>query len=342
MADASTSLTSPGKPDAAPRVVAHRGFAGVNPENTVAAARAAAEAGADAVELDVMPCADGVPVVFHDDHLDAGTGRSAARTGRSAARTDRTAAETGHGDAAEGESTVGGWSRGVTDGAGVVWETTCEAVLEAEVLDSGERVPRLDDFAAAVPDDVALNVELKRPGAPAVWTDRPRGDDSRGDDPGGDSRRAAVDAPRAGGAASDSGRAPWGPFVDAVLAALDGCGNDVLFSSFSHAALDAVRDRAPEAAVAVLFAADPGAGLAAARRIDAGAIHPSVDLVVDFDGARVSRLDPHGLVATAREEGRAVNVWTVDTWYEATRLREAGADGIIADYPGLLDGRRVA
>ena len=51
-------------------VVAHRGFAGRYPENTVAALRAAAAEGADAVELDAVPTADGTPVVFHDDRLD--------------------------------------------------------------------------------------------------------------------------------------------------------------------------------------------------------------------------------------------------------------------------------
>lgn len=58
------------------RVIAHRGFAGVNPENTIQAVRSAAT-DADAVEVDVQRCASGELVVFHDDTLDrltAGTG----------------------------------------------------------------------------------------------------------------------------------------------------------------------------------------------------------------------------------------------------------------------------
>jgi len=49
-----------------PLVIAHRGASATHPENTIAAFKAAARAGADAVELDVRLTADGVPVVLHD------------------------------------------------------------------------------------------------------------------------------------------------------------------------------------------------------------------------------------------------------------------------------------
>lgn len=49
-----------------PLVVAHRGASSSHPENTIEAFRAAAEAGADAVELDVRLTAEGIPVVLHD------------------------------------------------------------------------------------------------------------------------------------------------------------------------------------------------------------------------------------------------------------------------------------
>jgi glycerophosphoryl diester phosphodiesterase len=49
---------------------AHRGFAGVNPENTVPAVRAAVEAGADSIEVDVRRCGSGELVVVHDDRCD--------------------------------------------------------------------------------------------------------------------------------------------------------------------------------------------------------------------------------------------------------------------------------
>jgi glycerophosphoryl diester phosphodiesterase len=54
--------------EGAPTLIAHRGFAGENPENTLPAFRAAASV-ADWVEMDVRPTADDDPVVFHDHRL---------------------------------------------------------------------------------------------------------------------------------------------------------------------------------------------------------------------------------------------------------------------------------
>lgn len=59
------------------RLVAHRGFAGVAPENTVAAVRDAAPV-ADAVEVDVRRCATGELVVCHDATVDRTTDGSGA------------------------------------------------------------------------------------------------------------------------------------------------------------------------------------------------------------------------------------------------------------------------
>ncbi len=52
-----------------PEVVAHRGFAGAYPENTVQAIEAALRAGFSWVEFDVQLSADSVPVVLHDTNL---------------------------------------------------------------------------------------------------------------------------------------------------------------------------------------------------------------------------------------------------------------------------------
>lgn len=74
-----------------PRIVAHRGASIEAPENTLAAFRAALDAGAPAVELDVHLAADGVPVVVHDDTLDrttSGAGPVAERTSAEIARLD--------------------------------------------------------------------------------------------------------------------------------------------------------------------------------------------------------------------------------------------------------------
>ncbi|WP_435196956.1 glycerophosphodiester phosphodiesterase [Natronomonas sp. EA1] len=113
------------------RCFAHRGFAGIVPENTRLAARRAAELGADGIECDVVATADGTPVVFHDRRLDDG-----------------------------------GNSRGVTDRTGAVAATATETVTRARVLDTDERVPTLAAFLDAVPRELTLNVELKHPGEP--------------------------------------------------------------------------------------------------------------------------------------------------------------------------------
>jgi glycerophosphoryl diester phosphodiesterase len=50
-------------------VIAHRGASATHPENTVAAFRAAADQGADGVELDVRRTRDGALAVHHDQYL---------------------------------------------------------------------------------------------------------------------------------------------------------------------------------------------------------------------------------------------------------------------------------
>jgi glycerophosphoryl diester phosphodiesterase len=57
-------------------VMAHRGARGLAPENTLAAFRTAIDVGADAIELDVQPCATGELVVMHDHTLDRTTNGS--------------------------------------------------------------------------------------------------------------------------------------------------------------------------------------------------------------------------------------------------------------------------
>ena len=57
----------------APLEIAHRGYSAVAPENTVAAFRAALDAGARAAECDVRCTADGHVVLLHDAALDRTT-----------------------------------------------------------------------------------------------------------------------------------------------------------------------------------------------------------------------------------------------------------------------------
>lgn len=124
--------------DDRPTAIAHRGFAGTYPENTLDAFEAAVggASGADSrradwIELDVYPTSDGEVVVFHDEELD-----------------------------------------GSTDAEGVVYETPSADVLSAAVLDSGNTVPTLAEAMATIPDDVGVNVDVKN-GSADVRRGRP-------------------------------------------------------------------------------------------------------------------------------------------------------------------------
>lgn len=55
------------------KVMAHRGYSGAYPENTMLAFRKAVEVGTDGIELDVHETKDGQLVVFHDEVLDRTT-----------------------------------------------------------------------------------------------------------------------------------------------------------------------------------------------------------------------------------------------------------------------------
>ena len=52
-----------------PLIIAHRGFSGRYPENTLASVRAALQLGVDFVEIDVQETRDGELIVFHDYRL---------------------------------------------------------------------------------------------------------------------------------------------------------------------------------------------------------------------------------------------------------------------------------
>ncbi|WP_191839250.1 glycerophosphodiester phosphodiesterase [Catellatospora chokoriensis] len=70
LAPANAYLRAPGSPAA---VVAHRGASSAAPENTLVAQEIARRAGADWIENDVQPSADGVPFILHDSTVDRTT-----------------------------------------------------------------------------------------------------------------------------------------------------------------------------------------------------------------------------------------------------------------------------
>ena len=108
----------------------------------------------------------------------------------------------------------------------------------------------------------------------------------------------------------------------------------VIVSSFHPAALAAMREVAPEYALAVLHGQRWGRPevllrgawpLLALRRIEAAAWHPASKLPM------LRRLVP-----LVRRRGYRVNVWTVDDPGEMRALIKLGVDGIITNYPARL------
>lgn len=110
-----------------PTTIAHRGLSGRAPENTLAAVRAAHEAGCRWVELDVQLLGDATPVIWHD----AGLRRCSSGRGR-LQRLDIAGAR---------QLDVGRW-------------------FGAEF--AGERMATLDEMLALIAElDMGLNLELK-------------------------------------------------------------------------------------------------------------------------------------------------------------------------------------
>ncbi|MFC4542555.1 glycerophosphodiester phosphodiesterase [Halosolutus amylolyticus] len=271
---------------ASPAVIAHRGYAGIAPENTIGAAvRAADRAETAMLEIDVQPAACDTPVVIHDERLEG------TRDGRP-----------------------------LTDAAGRVWETDLETVRAARVLGTDETVPTLAALLEAVPETVGVNVELKNPGT-------------------ADLRFADALAPDD----RDDRRAVWAPFVDRVVEICDDFAGEILFSSFYEGAIAALREVGPDYAAAPLVWDDLEAGFEIADRYDCEAIHPPRNAIAGtgltstgYAGFDAGDRDID-VIERAHDEGRAVNVWTIETWTQFDQLARAGVDGIVVDYPGLGD-----
>lgn len=269
-----------------PKTIAHRGFAGQYPENTVGAFERAAADGAEMIEIDIMMTADERVVVFHDDKL----------------------------------SSRDGGERGLTDMEGYLWDYTWEELKDAEIQESGETIPTLEQSLEAIPDDVGVNIEFKNPGSTDLYFAQSLSEETL-------ERQKEV----------------WRPMTERALDAASECGNDVLVSSFYEAALATVRETDSEVPVAFLFWDSIEEGLKVTREYDCEAVHPPYNMVkgtpffndeyyVDA-GTFEEDID---IVQVAHDEGRTVNTWTIGTWYQAEQLADAGVDGLIADYPNLL------
>lgn len=272
--------------DDSPTTIAHRGFAGQYPENTVGAFERAAADGAEMIEIDIMLTADETVVVFHDDKL----------------------------------SSRDGGERGLTDMEGNLWDYTWEELKDAEVLESGETIPTLEQSLEAIPDDVGVNLEFKHPGETDLYF-----------------------ATKISEETLEEQKETWRPLTENALEIASDCDNDILVSSFYEAALAAVREEDPDVPIAFLFWDSIEEGLEITREYDCEAVHPPYNMVKGtpfFNDEYYVEADTFetdvDLVAEAHDEGRTVNTWTIGTWYQAEKLAAAGVDGLISDYPNLL------
>lgn len=130
-------------------LIAHRGFAGLYPENTVDAVEAASQGEddptadrvkADMIEVDIIPSADGDVMVFHDDRLER-----------------------------------------LTDAGGAMadqffWETSTERLQNVNVLGTDETIPTLEQVMEAIPPEVGVNLEFKNPGSDDLRFAEPLGE----------------------------------------------------------------------------------------------------------------------------------------------------------------------
>ena len=116
----------------APLVIAHRGASMYAPENTLAAFELAIEMGADAIELDTMLTADGIPIVIHDHSLDRTTDGIGSVSSKTVAELK-----------------------------------LLDAGSAFDIRFAGERIPTLEEVFSAVGKKIMINVELKNYVSPA-------------------------------------------------------------------------------------------------------------------------------------------------------------------------------
>lgn len=261
--EASLAVSSPGM---RPLVVAHRGGAGLAPENTLEAF-AESRPMSDLLELDVRLTADGELVVIHD------------------ASVDRT-----------------------TDGTGLVREMSTD---ELKSLDAGYwftedgqsypyrgrgvRIPLLAEVLEAFPD-IPLLIEIK--------------DEEEG---------AALALAELLAAAGATERVVVGSFSDRVIAA------------FRRSSPATPTTAATGEAVRFLVMSRLG--------LDEFAKVPWQVLSVPPGQGRLTVITS-GFVEAAHRKGVQVHAWTINDPDEAERLIALGVDGIITDYPDMLQGER--
>jgi glycerophosphoryl diester phosphodiesterase len=202
---------------------------------------------------------------------------------------------------------------------GYVFQEPSDVVFNAEVLRSGETVPLLEEVMAVIPADIGVNIDAK--------------------DGSEDVTHGPVSDPK-------DEYEEWGWLKDAYDIAT-GYDNELLVSTFWEGALAATREIIPDVPAAFLFWESIEEGLEITERYDCEAVHPPLTMLLNtpffasedhaykqWVPAEFEEID---LITEAHEADREVNVWTINTWYEAEVLIDAGVDGLIADYDGVME-----
>ncbi len=280
-AQAAVSPSGPtaGTGPARPLNIAHRGARSLAPENTLASAKKAYEAGADLWELDVAVTADGQLVVLHDDTLERTSNAAQVYPDRRPWNVSTFSLEELR------RLDFGSWFNQSDPFKQIAAGAVSEQDQQSYV---GEKIPTLEEALRFTREhDWRVNVEIKdatgMPGDAVVV-------------------QKTLD----------------------LIHALD-MSSRVIISSFNHAYLQQARQLDPDIKTAVLVngrETDPAALLA---RYSAQGFNPNVK---NTSPQQVSELV---------QAGKEVYVWTVNEPKDVRALAQAGATGIITDFPQQFD-----
>jgi glycerophosphoryl diester phosphodiesterase len=302
-------------------LVAHRGFAGVNPENTVRAVRSATHGWTpqqqrrlmELIRSDVKSVGDGEITIEYDEETvellrQVQRNDPSEMISRQADMVEVDVMPCGTGEIVvfhdDDLSSRDGGTRGLTDASGTVWETDYETVASAEVLESGETVPLLTEVMDAIPPEVGVNLEFK-----------------------------------------ENGNMSWSEFAEKTLGIAAEYDNEVLVSSFAESAIAAVDELSSDVPLAYLFWNDIEAGLDVTDEYDCDAMNVPYNMVqgapffsddIGFGNVPEGGYADVDLVSAAEERDIELNVWTIQSWYQADQLVNAGVDGLISDFPNVL------
>jgi glycerophosphoryl diester phosphodiesterase len=110
-------------------------------------------------------------------------------------------------------------------------------------------------------------------------------------------------------------------YIDEAIKTTALLSHDVLFSSFNHRLLHAIKQQRPDFAIGALTACYPLDYAKFAEQLNAYSVHLDVDFISEH------------FVADAHKRGLKVFVYTVDELEDINAMKHLGVDGIFSNYP---------